>query len=74
MISEERLAVLERFSAADAQDLCADVRLYREALQDIYDASRDEGMAAMINWMRGRAAWALQGRARLGDEGTIHER
>jgi hypothetical protein len=32
---------------------------YLEALQDIIHASRDEGMAAMIQWMRGRAVTAL---------------
>lgn len=33
----------------------------RRALNDIVNASRDEGMAKMINWMRGRAIAALTG-------------
>ena len=46
--------------------LGADCEHYREALQDIVDASRDDGLAAMCNWMRGRAAAAL-GREGLND-------
>lgn len=32
-----------------------------DALRDIVLASRDDGLAAMCNWMRGRAAAALKG-------------
>jgi len=34
----------------------------REALGDIVNASRDEGLPAMVNWMRDRAAAALDDR------------
>ena len=43
-----------RAISAEAEGDC-----YREALQDIIRASRDDGMAAMIQWMRGRAIAAL---------------
>jgi hypothetical protein len=39
--------------------LRAENKLLREALDDIVNASRDDGLAAMCNWMRGRAAAAL---------------
>lgn len=29
------------------------------ALTEIFHASRDQGLSAMVNWMRGRAAAAL---------------
>ena len=32
----------------------------REALQDIFLASRDGGLAHMVNWIRGRAMAALR--------------
>jgi hypothetical protein len=35
------------------------LRLMREALNEIVNASRDEGLAAMCNWMRGRAVAAI---------------
>ena len=38
---------------------------YRDALQDIVHASRDEGLAAMIQWMRSRAIAAL---TEMGDQ------
>jgi hypothetical protein len=49
-----------------AARVCADVwepevEGLREALNDIVHASRDEGLATMCNWMRGRAIAALQG-------------
>lgn len=65
-------AAHERTAAAEAQvrDELAKVRhaqetlafelaQVREALGDIVNASRDEGLAAMCNWMRNRAAAAL---------------
>jgi hypothetical protein len=39
--------------------LRARVEALTEALAEIVNASRDEGLAAMCNWMRGRAAAAL---------------
>lgn len=33
--------------------------ILREALNDIVNASRDEGLAKMCNWMRGRAVVGL---------------
>jgi hypothetical protein len=39
----------------------------QEALQDIVNASRDDGLAAMVNWMRGRAIAALKEDAREKD-------
>jgi hypothetical protein len=41
--------------------LVIEVARLREALVDIVNASRDDGLAAMCNWMRGRAAEALRG-------------
>ncbi len=55
----------------EIRTLVATAKLYKEALDDIWSASRDDGLAAMCNWMRGRAAHALQGKPRLSDEGTI---
>ena len=40
---------------------------YRQALQEIVNASRDEGLAAMCNWMRGRAGVALSQNAAQGE-------
>jgi hypothetical protein len=34
--------------------------IYLEALNDIFNASRDDGLAAMCNWMRSRALAAVQ--------------
>lgn len=33
---------------------------YREALNDIVHASRDKGLASMINWMRDKAITVLK--------------
>lgn len=48
-----------------AVDIAADLQheneRLRRALNDIVNASRDDGMAKMINWMRGRAVAALTG-------------
>ena len=51
-------------SAYDVPALLTEVERLREALHDIVSASRDEGLAAMCNWMRGRAAAALSEGAR----------
>jgi hypothetical protein len=48
--------------ADEVDRLRAQVEALTEALADIVNASRDEGLAAMCNWMRGRAAVALRGR------------
>jgi hypothetical protein len=61
MVDEAKLNILERFGDGDVQDLVAEVKALRQALQEIVNASRDEGLAAMCNWMRGRAAAALDG-------------
>jgi hypothetical protein len=55
----------------DAGRVVATIQLYREALNDIHLVSRDDGLVAMCNWMRGRAVHALEGKPRLGDEGTV---
>lgn len=47
-----------------AADLQHENERLRRALNDIVNASRDEGMAKMINWMRGRAIAALTGEDR----------
>lgn len=43
-----------RAKAAESEN-----KVMREALVEIVQASRDEGLAYMCNWMRGRAAHAL---------------
>lgn len=58
-MTEARFQIIERFGDGDTQDLCAEVRRLREALGDIINASRDDGLSAMCNWMRGRALAAL---------------
>lgn len=58
-MTEEKLAILERFGDSDMQDAIAEVRKLREALSDIVNASRDDGLPAMCNWMRNRAFTAL---------------
>lgn len=40
-------------------DLIQRIETLEEALREIVDASRDESLAAMCNWMRGRAIAAL---------------
>lgn len=47
--------------SAREQALLAENQRLRRALNDIWDASRDEGLAHMVNWMRGRAIAALEG-------------
>lgn len=37
----------------------SEITRLKKALEDIYLASRDDGLAAMCNWMRGRALAAL---------------
>jgi hypothetical protein len=44
------------------RELVAENERLRQALIDIWNASRDEGLAHMVNWMRGRAIAALEGR------------
>lgn len=58
-MTETRFQIIERFGDSDTQDLCAEVRRLRDALGEIYLASRDDGLTAMVNWMRGRAIAAL---------------
>lgn len=60
-MTEARLAILERFSDSDMQDAVAEIRRLRTALSEIVDTSRDEGLSAMVNWMRGRALAGLLG-------------
>jgi hypothetical protein len=50
-----------RAATAIAADLQHENERLRRALNDIVNASRDEGMAKMILWMRGRAMAALGG-------------
>lgn len=45
----------------DIERLEARIEKLEEALRDIVNASRDDGLEAMCNWMRGRAAAALTG-------------
>jgi hypothetical protein len=58
-MTEERFGIIERFGDSDVQDLCMEIRRLRDALGEIYLASRDDGLSAMCNWMRGRAIEAL---------------
>jgi len=58
-MTEEKMAILERFGDSDMQDAVAEIRRLRLALNDIVNASRDEGLAHMCNWMRGRALTAI---------------
>lgn len=60
-MTEEKMNILERFGDSDMQDAIAEIRRLRLALGDIANASRDEGLAAMCNWMRNRACLALTG-------------
>lgn len=46
----------------EAEKLLEENKRLRQALADIVNASRDDGLAAMCNWMRDRAFAALQGR------------
>lgn len=46
-MTEDKFNILERFSCSDTQDLCAEVRRLRNALGDIYLASRDDGLDRM---------------------------
>lgn len=67
-MTEARFQIIERFGDGDTQDLCREIRRLRDALGEIYLASRDDGLAAMINWMRGRAIEAL-----TTETWTLHE-
>lgn len=58
-MTEEKFNIIERFGDSDTQDLCIEIRRLRNALSDVVNASRDDGLAAMVNWMRGRALAAL---------------
>src|SRR5436189_187295 len=48
MTNAEQLGARERVLLAENERL-------RQALIDIWEVSRDEGLAHMVNWMRGRA-------------------
>jgi hypothetical protein len=59
MISDEKLAILERFGSRDVQDMVAEIWRLRRALTMIALCERDEGLSHMVQEMRGRAFAAL---------------
>lgn len=57
----EQLVSIVAGAEAQVDKLETENKLLRLALQEIVSASRDEGLSHMCNWMRGRAAAALDG-------------